>query len=200
MERQPAPTSERGDTRDRLIAATVAVITENGWSGVTTRSVAERAGVNPALVHYHFGSVAALRQAAAMHTLEALAEPFLAALIDDDEPDVPAELRGMLDATIGMELDQPGAAVVIEAMLQAPRDPELAVQARTMLHKFRELVAERLTIGQASGQVRSGLDPAGAATLLVALLDGLLLHRLIEPSMDIAAVQAAFTRLLEVDR
>ena len=45
---------ECGDvTRQRLLAASSSLIVERGWSAVTTRAVAERAGVNQALVHYY---------------------------------------------------------------------------------------------------------------------------------------------------
>ncbi len=53
-------------TSERLAAAAVQLIAEDGWAAVTTRRVAERAGVNQGLVHYHYGSVAALRREAAL--------------------------------------------------------------------------------------------------------------------------------------
>ena len=54
-------TKDEKGTRDRLIEATLVEIVERGWGGVRSRSVAERAGVNNALVHYHFGSMDRLR-------------------------------------------------------------------------------------------------------------------------------------------
>lgn len=55
-----------GETRDRLLAATRTVIAAEGWGAVTTRRVAEVAGVGAGLVHYHAGSVAALRRDAVL--------------------------------------------------------------------------------------------------------------------------------------
>ncbi|WP_231991179.1 TetR/AcrR family transcriptional regulator [Mycobacterium ulcerans] len=50
--------AERGaQTRAALMAAAVAVIAERGWGAATTRMVAERAGLPPGLVHYHFASL-----------------------------------------------------------------------------------------------------------------------------------------------
>jgi len=37
--------------------AAAELIAERGWGAVTTRMVAERAGLRPGLVHYHFDSV-----------------------------------------------------------------------------------------------------------------------------------------------
>ena len=47
-------------TRRRIEAAAVALVAERGWDAATTRAVAERAGVNRGLVHYHFESIDAL--------------------------------------------------------------------------------------------------------------------------------------------
>jgi AcrR family transcriptional regulator len=44
-------------TRDAILAAARQVLLDDGLTGVTTRRVANVAGVNQALVHYHFGSI-----------------------------------------------------------------------------------------------------------------------------------------------
>ena len=54
------------DVRQRLLAAAVELIPERGWTAVSTRVLAERAGVTPSVVHYHFPSVAALLDEAAV--------------------------------------------------------------------------------------------------------------------------------------
>ncbi|MEO3885479.1 TetR/AcrR family transcriptional regulator [Nonomuraea sp. B5E05] len=58
------PNLPRGDRRrEQLVAAGIAVLRDDGWQGVTTRAVAQRAGTNPGLIHYHFGGLAGLRSA-----------------------------------------------------------------------------------------------------------------------------------------
>lgn len=44
------------DARDRLLAAARCQFFSRGYAGTTIRSVAAEAGVNPALINYHFGS------------------------------------------------------------------------------------------------------------------------------------------------
>jgi AcrR family transcriptional regulator len=41
---------------DLILTAAEAVFAENGFHGATTRAIAAAAGVNPALIHYYFGS------------------------------------------------------------------------------------------------------------------------------------------------
>ena len=57
--------SEAGDTTRRaLLDAAQELLILKGVSGITTRKVADRAGVNQALVHYHFGTIEELLVAA----------------------------------------------------------------------------------------------------------------------------------------
>jgi len=44
----------RRDTPDLILDAAEAVFADSGFDGATTRGIAEAAGVNPALIHYHF--------------------------------------------------------------------------------------------------------------------------------------------------
>jgi len=52
--------------RQRLLDTAAELIAERGWTAVSKRLVAERAGVAAGLVHYHFTSVQALLSAAAV--------------------------------------------------------------------------------------------------------------------------------------
>jgi AcrR family transcriptional regulator len=47
----------RAEASDALLDAAEALLVEVGYAGVTTRRLAERAGVNHGLVHYYFGSM-----------------------------------------------------------------------------------------------------------------------------------------------
>ncbi|MEU7612304.1 TetR/AcrR family transcriptional regulator [Micromonospora sp. NPDC049204] len=52
------------DTKQRLLDGTIAAIREHGIAGVSARTIAAAAGVNQALVFYHFGTVDVLLAAA----------------------------------------------------------------------------------------------------------------------------------------
>src|ERR1700758_5191902 len=48
---------ESSSTRDAILDATEAIMVEEGYPAVTSRRVAERAGLKSQLVHYHFGTM-----------------------------------------------------------------------------------------------------------------------------------------------
>ncbi|MFE5211857.1 TetR/AcrR family transcriptional regulator [Streptomyces sp. NPDC056600] len=58
------------DTRTRLLEGTLHTLAEHGIAKVSARSVAAAAGVNQALVFYHFGSMDELLAAACRHGAE----------------------------------------------------------------------------------------------------------------------------------
>jgi AcrR family transcriptional regulator len=57
-------------TRDKLLDAAARALAEDGVATVSARTVAARAGVNQALVFYHFGSVSGLLDAAVRRSVD----------------------------------------------------------------------------------------------------------------------------------
>jgi len=62
--REDAAEATGGSTRERLLGATLRTVAEHGIAKVSARTVAAAAGVNQALVFYHFGSVEEMLAAA----------------------------------------------------------------------------------------------------------------------------------------
>ena len=56
-EQVPDPPDAGTPTRQRILDAASAILREDGVTGISTRRIASRAGINQALVHYHFGSI-----------------------------------------------------------------------------------------------------------------------------------------------
>src|ERR1700733_6023291 len=64
------PRDERGVLEDRIAAAARESFAREGGGGTSMRAVARQAGVDPALVHYYFGSKEALLDASTMPPAE----------------------------------------------------------------------------------------------------------------------------------
>lgn len=181
-------TAERGrEVRLRLLDAAAELIPERGWGGVSTRLLAERAGVRPGLVHYHFASLQALLREAAVATVRALLEEMETLLDRAGPPETALDLMlERLDQHTGRD---PVSALFSEAYLTATRDPELGAALAELLAEFNTRVASWLA--------RHGAPtPERTAAVLAAALDGVMLHRALNPGLDAATVAPVLRRLL----
>jgi AcrR family transcriptional regulator len=183
-----------GDTRGQLLAAAVSVIAEDGWAAATSRAVAGRAGVNNAMVHYHFGSIDALRRAAVWHAMEAeMAGPMAAMLEAGDLLEGITEAVGWL---VAEGAGAPGNRVLAEALVQSLRDAEIRDGLGQALHAFREVLTSRFSEEVTAGRLRRDADPAALAVIFGALIDGLLLHVFTDPALDVRSPTEALAGLL----
>ena len=162
------------DTPERLLQAAAEVVSERGMAGLTTRAVAERAGLAPGVVHYHLGSVGAL-------TLR-LAEREAAARISR------AEALWSAEVTVGERLAARVALIERDALDGRARiwrelttagwaDPQVravvvAADAAVNAAVVRALAAAAPAIGLPPRAVEA------AAGLICAAADGLELQRL----------------------
>jgi AcrR family transcriptional regulator len=167
------PTAKQGEeVRLRLMAAAAALIPERGWSAVSTRVLAERAGVTPSVVHYHFSSVQeVLTESAITAMRQVLAtsdELFTAATTPA------AAIEAMLASVEQYHGTDPMSLLFVETYLAATRDERLRTQIAGLVADFRTRVADWLTIHQVP-------EPAETAAVLAAAVDGLLLHRALTP-------------------
>ncbi len=185
----------RGDaTRAKIAQAAVELVAERGWDAVTTRAVASRAGVNPALVHYHYGSMDVLLRGAVVAALEQ--EIGQAVVPFTTERSLTDALGSATDVIGRFDPETPSAALLIEAMVRAVRDPALSNLIVGSLAEFRELVAQcARTSG--GGSPAAELPPEAIGVFVAAAFDGLLLHRIVDPSTDIEGFREVIVRLFE---
>ena len=167
--------TQRGErTRARLIEATIAVVAEVGYARASTRVIAERAGVAEGTIYRHFPDKTALFFAAALEPNSAMLEwvaglPARAGTRTVEENLVQALVRLA-------ELEE--RVFPLELAIQA--DPELAALRRSALAPGNPLpggppaaIAAYLAAERALGRVRSDVEPADAALILLATLFGL---------------------------
>lgn len=180
----------RADTRTRILDAAVELIAEKGWGGVTTRGVADRAGANSALVHYYFGTKdALLREAALQAFAEEADEPTLRMF---EAPNLDGLLRVAVEAIRDVDLRSTNVRASLEAFLRASRDEEIGRAIAELLEGYRGAIGDRI----AADGARPDEDTRPLAVLLTALLDGLLLHRIVDPELDLEGVEETLRELV----
>lgn len=181
------PAAARGqEVRRRLLDAALELIPERGWTAVSTRTLADRAGVTPSVVHYHYPSLSALLNEAAAGFMRGVLAEAEAAL---DGARAPGEvIDTMLGSVERYTGDDPASLLSVEVYLAATRDPELRDRVAEVFAAYRRRLGRLL-------DERGVPDPAATAAVLTAALDGLLLHRGIGAAGD-ADVRAAVPSVL----
>jgi DNA-binding transcriptional regulator YbjK len=168
----PLPKQDRSRRRrEALLRAAAEVLADGGPKAVTHRAVAQRAGVPTASATYHFESVQSL-------TEEALRLQ-VAERVDELEGLTAAAMEGGRSAEEVAQLfaaslagrSHVAAIAQYELYIEAARNPALRAPVAEAIAAFEGLAEAVL-------RVLGARRPAQGAAVLVALLDGFLLHRI----------------------
>ena len=172
--RRGRPRGGASDARERILAAAAEEFGAQGYDGATTRAIAERAGVDTALLHHYFGTKSALFAA----TVDV---PF------DPEIVLPAALAGDIDGVgerivrlIVTTWDDPGfrprGVALIRAVLGGRRGASLLVGfvSREILHRIGD-------------RIGGGPDAAHRAALTAGQVVGLIVTRYVLELQPVAS-------------
>jgi TetR/AcrR family transcriptional regulator, regulator of cefoperazone and chloramphenicol sensitivity len=178
----PVPVTRGDSTRGALIKAAIDVFGRDGFNAASTRTIAEAAGVNQALIGYHFGGKPRLYLAALEHIgdsvwqrvgplVDAIDQELAAAKGEAGGVPIPNEralelLYGITDAMVAMLCDDESAAWA-RLILREQQDPsegfDLFYQ-RIMSRVFRAVTG---LIGAARGSDSNAYDTKLTATTIL---------------------------------
>jgi AcrR family transcriptional regulator len=151
------------DTRALILDAARDVLTERGYRGTTTRAIAERAGVQLSLVHYHFRSKQQLLAEVLTRENERLLERQRALYAG---PDPLADKWRTACAYLGEDLRSGYVRILWELWAVGLADEELAARWREALAGWRELLTSVAEAWTAEHDLRLPLPPRALATLV----------------------------------
>jgi AcrR family transcriptional regulator len=175
------------DTRQKLIDGAIDAIRTHGHAGASARAIAAAAGVNQALVFYHFGSVGDLLRTACLTTTRARVDPFVARL------DGVADLRELLALGRELHTEERGhgnVTVLAQLLAGAQTDPALAEATAAALQLWIDPIERALTRLLAGSPVAEVIDTAGLARAISAGFVGLELYEGVDPAGARAALDA----------
>ena len=174
--------------RQQIVDEALLVFARSGFHSGSLREVAKRVGLSPAGVMHHFadkeelfGEV--LRQRDEKVRLAA-GDPAEHTLIEQAEKVVAYNQtsRGLTSLYAVVSAEATDAA--------HPAHDEFARRYRSGASGAAEL----LRAGQAAGEVRADIDPAHAARLISAVMDGIQLQWLLDDTVDMRALFEEFVR------
>ena len=103
---RPADPLADQETRDRILVAAHAVFLRKGTAGSRTQEIADEAGVNKALVHYYFGTKAALAEAIFERALGDIV-PRMFGILADPERSIEEKIPAIVREQIGFHAERP---------------------------------------------------------------------------------------------
>lgn len=171
----------REDTRQRLFVAAAVVFAERGVGATTVEQLTSEAGLTRGAFYSNFSSMEEL--AAAMlddHLARSWAHNRALAADNPDPADMVQALRDDVDRR-----DDPLHAnplLQVELMLFVARTDELREAATAHVRTMRTLVGDLATRALRARGIEPPVPSEQLGTILVAVEDGLRLHRLIDPA------------------
>lgn len=167
IRRPGRPPSKRGaNVRAALLAAARESIVELGFAGASTKHIAARAGVNPAMISYYFGSKAELGEAAFRDTIEPVRERFDAlARSGQSGADLFEFLREYMSALAAHPWIP--RMVVREVLPETGRFREIFF--REIAGRGAAILPATIVAAQKDGTISASLDPRFAAISIASL-------------------------------
>lgn len=175
------------DTRTTLLDATLRVLRDRGITGISGRVIATEAGVNQALIFYHFGTVDALVDHACRNASAALVSSYRDRFAQVSS--LP-ELLALGRTLHQKELETGNVAVLAQVLAGAPKDPVVAAAGRYAMDLWVTEIQHTMGRLLASSPVREAIDVAGLSRAVAAAFVGIELYDGVDPAGAESALTA----------
>lgn len=142
-----------------ILEATIALLGEMGWGGLTIDGIAARAGVGKATIYRHWSSKAEV-------AIEAF-KAFIPPLADPDTGSLAEDLRTVVHHMVDGLSNSPLAAILPALVDAAERDPEVERLFKEFGTTRRGVVRAIFARAARRGELRDGVDPEVAIDILV---------------------------------
>jgi len=183
------------ETRSVIVAATVAALAEVGFSGTSARAVAERAGVAPGAVFYHFGSMDDLLVEVFTTCLDGRIARLRTA-VDVPRPGLPTAFT---DA-VRTEFARPESRALLELTVGAIDSPVLAARVRDGLDASFRFTREVVEMMLGDSPLAAVLPLDLVAQVAASAFFGLAVSQLVGSDVDIDGMTALVNTVLTLVR
>ena len=172
------PTGRGAAKREQIVRAAIAALLDVGFSRASTRAIAAKGGFNQALIHYHFGSLNALRLAAIDHTSAIRMQRYRSAIEEA------TTLEEMVDVAVTIyreDLESGQMTMISELIGGSLSEPELAKGIVERMQPWIAFVEEVIDKIVRESAFESMIPKREAASALVAFYMGVNLLTRLEP-------------------
>ena len=192
------------DTREKILETATRLFSLHGYSDTSLALVAREAKVSKALILWHFDSKEDLFRTVLQRSLEPynIDDQVLQGLSEEEQ------LEKLIDDYYDfISKNSYSVKFVLGLVLREDEgSQDLIVRVRKLYHIYYNLLAAILERGRKKGSFAYTVDPAQDAALIMATLNGLLLHRFVseeqgsDPQVLLAQLKGSLrARLLHPD-
>ena len=175
------PYAKTAERRRTILATALEVFGESGFRGASIREIANRVGMTDTGVLHHFGGKGNL---------------LLEVVKQKEDEDAGAIGDPFLRDLVAKNGRRSGTVRLFTTLSAEATDPEHPAHDHFVnrYERVRAIASERLTREAAEGNIPSTIDPDKAAQLMLAVMDGLQIQWLLDPSLD---MEAAYTDFID---
>ena len=173
------PYAKTAERRRTILATALEVFAESGFRGASVREIASRVGMTDTGVLHHFGGKGKL---------------LLEVVKQKEDEDAGALRDPYLRDLVAKNGTRSGTVRLFTTLSAESTDPEHPAHEH-FVNRYaavRDHVTERLTRDSAEGRIPATVDPAMAARIMLAVMDGLQIQWLLDPSMEMDAAYNDF--------
>jgi AcrR family transcriptional regulator len=179
----PAPNRRRRDeTRRRIADAALPVFARSGYERATVDEIVREAGYSKGAFYVHFESKEDLFWGMLEERISGQQDAFRQAL--DDTRGAEDNIQALLTTIFAIfRRDAQWSALFIEFIAHAARNEKVRERLAGMYQNWRDFTVATLKQGRETGQVRQDLNVDFAATVLIALIEGMIMQARLAPAV-----------------
>ena len=159
-------------TRERLLQAAFREVYTSGFQSAGLDAILAAAGVTKGALYYHFGSKQALGYAIVEEIIAPDNRGQWLRPLENCKNAIDALIGTVRELPVHPEIVRGGCPLINLAQEMSPLDAGFRQRLATVLRNWQDGVAAALLDGQKHRKVRRDLDPAQAAGLLIAMVEG----------------------------
>jgi AcrR family transcriptional regulator len=171
--------------RQQVLDAAYACFARKGFHETTMQDIAREAGVSYGVVYHYFDGKEDVIEAVWQASRQARSVRYQAAQQKDTAPEILAEFLDLSLKRLEMPEFDPEMRFRIQLFGETLRNPRLGEQVRAVWDDVMEMLEDAICLGQERGEINPGVDPRALARAYLAVHDGLVLQKTIDPDVDV---------------
>ena len=185
------------EQRERILDAALTCFAREGFHAATVQDIVAESGLSPGAIYGYFKGKTEIAMAIASerHTMERRRMKFALAA-----PDIDTSLQRLLDGFV-LELRNPAERrwrhLAVQLWAESLSNPRLKREALGGVSQAVDVLSRMIAQAQNRGSWPKHLDPAYAARVMIAILQGISLQRAWDDRVDVERFAVALRMMLD---